>query len=128
MGFWLFMTLMDLLIPVLMIGFGRSFMRRPPEKINPWYGYRTRMSVKNKDTWDFAHRYAGKIWFVSGWIILLLTVPAVLMMLGQDERTIGTAGAVICVIQCVPMAAATIPTEIALRRRYDKHGNRREVP
>lgn len=127
MGFWIFMTLMDLLIPVTMIGFGRSFMRKPPENINPWHGYRTRMSMKNRDTWEFAHRCAGKVWFATGWIVLLLTIPAMLLLLGHDENTIGTVGGIICLAQCVPMAAVTVPTEIALRKNFDKQGNRREA-
>lgn len=30
--FWLFMLIIDLLIPIMMIGFGRIFVTRPPEK------------------------------------------------------------------------------------------------
>ena len=83
MGFWLFITVMDLIIPVFMIGLGILFIKRPPVKVNHWYGYRTRMSMKNRDTWDFAHRYAGKIWLITGWIILLVTIPVMLMFLGK---------------------------------------------
>lgn len=67
MGFWIFMLIMDLLIPFTMIGYGRSFSKKAPKEINAVYGYRTSMSMKNSD----------------------------------------------------------IPTEIALKRRFDKNGNRR---
>lgn len=127
MKLWLFITVMDLLIPALMIGSGILFMKRPPEKINPWYGYRSRMSMKNKDTWEFAHRYAGKIWFVSGWIILLLTVPVMLMLLGKDPETVGMVGGIVCIVQCISMAAVIIPTERALRKKFDKYGNREDA-
>ena len=59
MGFWIFMLIMDLLTPAIMIGFGRGFMKHPPKTINMVYGYRTSMSMKNKETWDFAHTGKG---------------------------------------------------------------------
>ena len=55
MGFWVFMLFMDLLIPFTMIGFGKLFMTKLPQDINTVFGYRTTMSMKNKDTWAFAH-------------------------------------------------------------------------
>ena len=49
MGFWIFMLIMDLLIPLTMIGFGRYFIKKAPKEINGVFGYRTSMSMKNKD-------------------------------------------------------------------------------
>ena len=34
MGFWIFMLIMDLLLPFTMIGFGRYFMKKAPKEIN----------------------------------------------------------------------------------------------
>ena len=50
MGFWIFMLVMNLLIPATMAGFGRAFLKKAPGKINYAFGYRTSMSMKNKDT------------------------------------------------------------------------------
>ena len=33
MGFWIFMLIMDLLLPFTMIGFGRYFMKKAPKEI-----------------------------------------------------------------------------------------------
>ena len=65
MGFWIFMLIMDLLIPFTMIGFGKMFLKKAPDQINYVFGYRTSMSMKNQDTWVFAHHYCGKIWYIS---------------------------------------------------------------
>ena len=65
MGFWIFMLIMDLLLPFTMIGFGRYFMKKAPKEINSVFGYRTSMSMKNKDTWEFAHKYCGNTLLVS---------------------------------------------------------------
>ena len=61
MKFWIFMLIMDLLLPFTMIGFGRYFMKKAPKEINSVFGYRTSMSMKNKDTWEFAHKYCEEI-------------------------------------------------------------------
>ena len=41
MGFWIFMLVMDLLIPVTMVFIGKRFQKKPPKEINGIYGYRT---------------------------------------------------------------------------------------
>ena len=56
-AFWIFVLAMDLLIPGVMIGFGKEFQKNPPTEIDPGYGYRTSRSMKNKLTWDFAQKY-----------------------------------------------------------------------
>ena len=55
MGFWIFMLITDLLIPVIMTVFGWYFIKQAPKNINYLFGYRTEMSMKNEDTWKFAH-------------------------------------------------------------------------
>ena len=57
---------LDLLVPLIMIGIGLSFLKKPPKDINGAYGYRTPMSMKNQDTWDFAHRVCGRVWCIAG--------------------------------------------------------------
>lgn len=53
MGFWIYMLLMNLLLPFTMIGIGKYFMKKPPNAINRVFGYRTSMSMKNKEKWEF---------------------------------------------------------------------------
>lgn len=125
MGFWIFMLLMDLIIPLTMIGFGRYFMKNNPKEINAVFGYRTSMSMKNKDTWKFAHKYCGKIWYVCGLIILPLTVLFLLPAIGKSADYVGTAGGIICAAQLIPLIGSIFPTEIALRKLFDKNGKKR---
>lgn len=124
MGFWVFMLGMNLLIPATMIGFGKYFMKSVPESINIVFGYRTSMSMKNQDTWKFAHEYFGKLWFKWGKIALILTIIAMLFLLGKSVDTIGNWGGTICMIQLVALISAIGPTENALRRTFDKDGKR----
>lgn len=125
MGFWIFMLIMDLLIPFTMIGFGYFFLKKAPKNINTLFGYRTTMSMKNKDTWEFAHKYCGKLWYVWGMILLFLTVIPMLWVLGKSEDMIGTIGGILCGIQMIPLIGCIFPTEHALKRHFDANGNRR---
>ena len=125
MGYWIFMLVMVLLMPLVMLFTGRAFSKNAPKKINPVYGYRTAMSMKNQDTWQFAHRHFGKTWYVCGLVFTPLSVLGMLLVLGKDENAVGIAGTVLCTIQLLPLLLSIIPTERALRKTFDKDGNRR---
>ena len=125
MAFWIFMLIMDLLIPFTMIGFGRYFLKKSPKEINVVFGYRTNMSMKNKETWEFAHNYCGKIWYVCGVVMLPVTVFCLLLTIGKSEDFVGTVGGIICMAQLVPLIGAILPTEAALKKTFDKNGKRR---
>ncbi|MBQ9483556.1 MAG: SdpI family protein [Ruminiclostridium sp.] len=125
MEFWIFMLIMVLLIPALMIAFGREFMNGAPDNINSTFGYRTKRSMMNKETWKFAHIYFGKLWFICGLILLLPSVVVMLFVLEKDVNTVGTVGAIIVFVQMIPMFGTIIPTEKALKKNFDEYGRYR---
>lgn len=61
MLFWSYMLVCVLLVPLIMIIFGRIFKKSAPKDINYVYGYRTPMSTSSKEAWEFAHKYMGKL-------------------------------------------------------------------
>ncbi len=125
MGFWIFMLFMNLLIPLAMIGFGRLFMTKAPKNINAVFGYRTTMSMKNQDTWEFAHKYFGKLWFKCGLVLLPLSVVPLIFVINKGTNIIGTVGSIVCVVQIVLLIGVVFPTEAALKKTFDKNGIRR---
>ena len=72
--FWLFTLMTVLLIPGCMIGFGRHFRDHPPGEINSSFGYRSARSMRNRETWDFAHAYSGRFWYRAGRPMLAVTL------------------------------------------------------
>ncbi len=128
MGLWISMVLTDLLIPGIMIGFGKYFIKKAPAEINGLFGYRTPMSMKNMDTWRFAHHYCGRIWYACGLALLPVTLIPLLLVAGQGAERVGMVGGVICGVQMIPLVGAIFPTERALRKNFDKDGYRRQVP
>lgn len=125
MGFWFAMLTAGLLTPAIMLLFGWMFMNNPPQNINGVYGYRTAMSMKNRDTWDFAHRYCGKIWVKLGFILMPASLAAMLTVYGGTEDEIGAMVAAVCLLQIVPLLLSVVKTERALQQVFDKNGVRR---
>lgn len=125
LGYWLFMLAVSLVIPLTMIIFGRHFMHSPPKEINGSYGYRTSMSMKSRETWDFAHRYFGRLWFILGLILLPLSAAAMLFLLGESVKAIGNASLIIMGVQLLFLIIPIFPTERALKKNFDRFGFRR---
>ena len=125
MGFWIFMFVSVLLVPAIMLIVGRLFIKRPPREINGLYGYRTTMSMKNKDTWDFAHRYCGRMWLRWGAVLLVVTVIPMLCVIRAGIERVSVTALIIMGVQIAVLIASIFPTERALKRTFDKDGNRR---
>ena len=125
MGFWIFMLIMVLLIPLTMIFFGWLLFRKTPKEINYVYGYRTKRSMMNEETWRFANQYFGKAWYLCGLISVPLSVMAITLVLGKGTEAVGTIGGIITMLQMIPLVGAIIPTEIALKKNFDENGRRK---
>lgn len=124
MGFWIFMAVVSLFIPIIMVIFGKLFLKAAPKDINGIYGYRTAMSMKNRDTWEFAHKYCGKVWFYAGLVLLPLNFIPLIFVIGKGTDLIGAVGTVFCLIDTAVMLLSIIPTEKALKKNFDSDGNR----
>ena len=122
MGFWIFMLCMVLMIPVIMIVFGWIFMKKAPGKVNWVFGYKTKRSMTNEDTWAFAHKYIGRLWWICGFVLLPLSVIPMLLLSGKDKDMVGNVGAFITMVQMIPLVGTIFPTERALKKNFDENG------
>lgn len=125
MWFWWFMLICDLIGPLCMVAAGRMMWKHCPKQINRMTGYRTTRSMKNMDTWKFAHNYFGKLWWKLGWIIMIPSVLISIPLYHSDEKTIGCAGVILVTIQCVIMLVSIYPTERALKEHFNDDGTPR---
>ena len=125
MSFGYIMLLVMLIMPLIMVGFGMLFMKNPPKSINSFYGYRTRRSMKNQDTWDFAHYYCGKLWLVCGLVSLPISLVPILLVLGKSQQVISVAGLIVLGIQTILLIATIFQAERALKNNYDEFGRPR---
>jgi len=105
-----------------MIVFGLIFLKKPPKNINSLYGYRTRMSSVNQETWDFAHEYSGRVWLRTG--VYVLVGSMVLMLLLKNSKDFERYMLTMFYVQMGFMLMVIPLTEKALRKSFDKEGNR----
>ena len=126
MGIWFMMLGFNMLIPAIMLIAGKLMQRNAPKNINWIIGYRTTMSMKNEDTWAFAHKVAGAFWWKWGWVALVITVVGMLLLLGRSVELVSTAGCVLMFLQLIPVIAVIPHTEKALRNTFDKDGKRKD--
>ena len=115
------------LIPALLIISGWAMRKHCPKKINRVIGYRTSRSMKNDDTWRFAHDYCGRLWFISGLVILLPTVIAQLPFYHSSTTAVSIASVVIEAVQCAVLVISIVFTEKALKKEFTDNGARRNI-
>ena len=125
MAFWFFMLLAVLLIPLVMLYFGRLFAKQAPREINWLFGYRTRRSMRYRETWEFAHRYSGGLMRKWGLALLPLSLIGMAVVWGRGEDAIGVAGTVLCLVQIIPFFIMIAQTVQALKETFDADGDRR---
>lgn len=128
MKFWIFMFVMNLLTPLVMIIYGCIYEKKPPQKPKSKFaysGYRTKMSMINIETWEYAHRFFGKLWFRFGIVLGVTSIIVLLFVIGKDKDIIGFVGMIVCYVQIAVMILPAIPTELALRKNFDKNGKRK---
>lgn len=121
MALWL----LALLIPALMMLFGWLYTRFEPGEINNVIGYRTKRSMKNTDTWEFAHKCFAGYWLRAGLATLILSLVPPVFLWNTSIGVVGSALAVVMTAQLVPLLGCIPYTEARLRRAFDENGNRR---
>lgn len=122
MGFWIFMFCCTLLIPIIMIIAGNSMRLGKFKTINSIVGYRTRRSMQNQQTWDYAQRECGRLWMRWGVLMLLPTAVLMLLLLGKEVPTVGTVGGIVTVLQMLPLFLSIVIVEKKLREKFDENG------
>lgn len=124
MGFWIWMFIVAILCPFVMIGAGLIFRKTAPKKINFFFGYRTERSMKNKDTWEFAHKYIGNLWLVLGLSLIIPSTVPMLFVIGKSEKLISVLSLSVCFLGMVALIVSIFLTENALKKAFDKDDNK----
>lgn len=125
MWFWWFILICDLLVPAIMSVGGMIMTKHCPKHINGLLGYRTNRSMKNMDTWKFAHEYCGKLWRKVGLVSLIITMLVHVPFYHSSEDTIGILSLVFMFFQICLLNVPILLTEKALKRIFDEDGSRR---
>ena len=119
MWFLWFMLGCDILIPIIMIILGIVLVKHPPKNINGFIGYRTSRSMKNEETWLFAQKYCGRLWQITGWIMLFPSAAVHIPFYGGNSDSVGTLGIVLMIIQTAALLVTVALTEKELKKKFD---------
>ena len=125
MGLKIIIFTCNLIIPIIMLFFGVKFRNHSPKNINGIYGYRTSMSMKNKETWEFSHQYCGRLWIKLGFIILIISIICSLIAFTCDDKVQGIIDFILVTIQTIALIGSVFPVEKELKKNFDENGNRR---
>lgn len=117
---FIFLFIMTMLVPLTLLLLGLHWKTHVPKDINSFYGYRTTMSMKNKDTWEFAHKYTAKVWVWCGTVSAILS--AIPLLIFKNSKNFEQIDIIIITVQTFLICLTIIPTEIALKKHFDKNG------
>ena len=99
--------------------------KKAPSNVNYVFGYRTTRSMKNHDTWKFAHGHCGRLWRKIGIGMLIFTVVAHIPFYNSDETTLGRFATIVSITQVLVLLISIIPTEVALKKTFNDDGTRK---
>lgn len=120
MGFWIFMFISTLMIPLALLL--TWYLCPRIKEINDLSGYRTSRSMKNQITWNFAQKECSKISWKMFVATLLLAVVGMPFFIDESVDVIGWAGLAVVVIQMMAFVVIVYWTEKALKKNFDPDG------
>ena len=125
-GMWMLMLVCNLIVPAVVIWYGRRFERNPPKEPNAWFGYRTARSMKSRDAWNFAQRKMGQVWGRWGLVMLPVVLACQgLTLLCPDVESMCLWSLPITAAEVVILLLSMIPVERALKENFDGNGRRK---
>jgi len=120
LAFWLYLLVMTLLVPAVMLGFGHRFQKNPPKRINDLFGYRTRRSMRNWESWEYAHLVCGRFWWWAGWPALTFALVMMGRTVSAPIEEMAEASVLVVAIQMILLVLAIPWTERALKQKLDR--------
>lgn len=109
------------LLPCMMVFFGILFSKNVPKHINGKFGYRTHRSMENKDTWNFAHKYCGRLLLYTGLVLVFLSFGAVYAYTVINESLVSTVLLAVVFAEIILLYIVFFMTERALKKRYGQN-------
>ena len=103
-------------IPLLLIVIGKIFEKYPSKEPNIAIGFRTKLSMMNKETWDYAQRLFPKVWISLGRIMLPLSLIILFLLYSEDKDYTGNLALILMLVQVVLMLGSILYVNLKLKR------------
>ena len=79
------------------------------------------MSMRNKDTWEYAHKVCGIIWRNVGFILLIITlIISIVPKIPLEKVGLG-----LIIVDSLVMIGTIPVIEYKLRKKFDIDGNKK---
>ncbi len=125
MGFWFYILITTLILPVLILIFGIHFSKNgAPKNIEGHSGFRSRRATKSWDAWVFTHKLAGKIWTVMGIIMIPVTIVLMIFVIKLPIEFINVYGAYLFGLQGFIFVGSVIFVEMQIKKNFNDFGVR----
>lgn len=114
-------------IPLLLIVIGKIFEKHPIKEPNIAIGFRTKLSMMNKETWDYAQRLFPKVWISLGRIMLPLSLIILFLLYSEDKDYTGNLALILMLVQVVLMLGSILYVNLKLKAAFNSDGSRKEI-
>lgn len=114
-------------IPLLLIVIGKIFEKYPSKEPNIAIGFRTKLSMMNKETWDYAQRLFPKVWISLGRIMLPLSLIILFLLYSEDKDYTGNLVLILMLVQVVLMLCSILYVNLKLKAAFNSDGSRKEI-
>lgn len=114
-------------IPLLLIVIGKIFEKYPSKEPNIAIGFRTKLSMMNKETWDYAQRLFPKAWISLGRIMLPLSLIILFLLYSEDKDYTGNLALILMLVQEVLMLGSILYVNLKLKKAFNSDGSRKEI-
>ena len=119
MGTRIVLAVCAIFVPALVLLFG-ILLRKCPPAVNGLFGYRTKRSMQNAQTWDFAQAYLAKLWIPLGAVTAAASAVVVVLFWKSEIDAFGKAVEVLTYAQIAVMLLTIPLTEHALKKKFDE--------
>ena len=127
MKFWIYMTFMSIIVPLVLLAVGLYYTKCPPEKIYTDFGYKSPLTLKNEDIWAYAHQLCGKSWIKLALIMIPASIAVMVIPLFISEDAMSFFSVGLFVVQCVAVFFSFRKVKATLLTVFDEEGNRRNA-
>lgn len=114
-------------IPLLLIVIGKIFAKYPSKEPNIAIGFRTKFSMKNKDTWDCAQKLFPEVWIKLGRIMLPISLIILFLLYSNDNDYTGNLTIIIMLVQAALMLGSIFYIDLKLKNIFNSDGSCKEI-
>ena len=114
-------------IPLLLIVIGKIYEKYPSKEPNIAIGFRTKLSMMNKETWDYAQRLFPKVWISLGRTLLPLSLIILFLLYSDDKDYTGNLALILMLVQVILMLGSILYVNLKLKKAFNSDGSRKEI-